>query len=451
MDTGDSNILINVGKEKIPCIMTIEGENYKNSLKVSNEETNMDGIWQSVGNKSIQIMPFGRNNDFPETLAKELGYKAKELLRFSEDQIWGKGPILYDTINKTEADRNKAEVKQIIDWLDSWNWKIYLQSEITDYIFCQNCYSEILVTKGAMARVKNVKTIAELKHAEAKWVRLEVKNEKGIIKHAILGDWETHRDFQILPMWDRNNPEQSPISLFHAKRKVANYSYYSYPDYPEIFETWQPVAERIPTFHKALLDNGINAKYHITIANEYIEQVRKDKEAELLLNGDTTTRVSSLEALDFVKSQISQKLGEVMSGADNAGKFFLSNDVLDVNGNIRDMIKIEPIDNQIKELSESHLKLNEQVNSEYCSAFGVDPALASIYIGGKMSSGSEILNSYNVHQQSKTEIPRMIICQAINEAIKINWGNLPYEVKFENTFLVKQEDNKTGVAKEDEK
>lgn len=447
----EKNNIITVGKEQIPFVVTVEGENYQNSLQVSNQETDTDGVWVSAGNKSIKIIPFGLANNFLETLAKESGYKTQGLLQFLEDQIWGKGPTLYDNTNGQEADRKQKAVKEIIDWLESWDWETYLQEEIADYVFCQNCYSEILLTKGAMANVSKIKTIAEIKHVEAKWVRLELKNEKGVIKHAILGDWEKNRDFQILPMWDRTNPKQNPISLFHAKRKVANYNYYSYPRYYKILETWQKVANKIPAFHNALLSNGINAKYHITIANEYIEQVRKEKEAELLLQGNTTTRVSSLEALEIVKIQVSKKLEEVMSGENNAGKYFLSNDVLDVNGNVRDMIKIEPIENQIKELSESHLKLNEQVNSEYCEAFGVDPALASIYIGGKMSSGSEILNSYNVHQQSKTEIPRKIICKAINEAIKINWGNSLYRVGFKNTFLVKQEDNKTGVAQENER
>ena len=143
-------------------------------------------------------------------------------------------------------------------------------------------------------------------------------------------------------------------------------------------------------------------------------------------------------------------MSSVMSGAENSGKFFVSPmGFNEMTGNEYDYIKITALDSKLKETSESHLKLYEQVISSITSAESVDTSLASVVSGSKMNSGSEMLNSHNIHQQVKTNIPREVICASINEAIRINFPEKDIKMTFKSIFLVAQQEDKSGVLKEE--
>ena len=441
-------VVVEVGKHDV--LDNLDGliKEVQAVLDVDFDSRDDKGIIKNVGNKAIEIALWGDDNNFPAELAKFLysTYKAPGLVQFIADQIYGQGIILIDKYSKKELGYN--ETKEIWDWLETWNYEEYIEALIADYAFCLNCFSEIVQVNGSHLDNVNIKyKVSYLNHIEAKYARLEIKDKNNIIRNACIGDWaNNHGDFSIVPMFDKSNPTLNKVSVFFSKRKLAHFPYYSYPGYKGVLETWLPIANKIPEFHRSLLDNGINAKYHIEISEDYVERKKNEMQTTIMSDNKPINDISFNKALDSITTEIVQQLDDVMAGASNSGKYFISARGMDSQGNDIPHVRITAIENKVKELSESHIKLNEQVNSEYCSAFGVDPALASIYIGSKMSSGSEIMNSYNVHQQTKTNIPRAVICRAINEAISLNFPKKRNVVlTLKNTFLVKQETNPTGV------
>ena len=138
-------------------------------------------------------------------------------------------------------------------------------------------------------------------------------------------------------------------------------------------------------------------------------------------------------------------LEDMLAGAANAGKTFYSFATKDPNSNVLFSWKITPIDNKAKQLSEGYLKLFNDGNQALTSAMQVQPSLACVQLGDKLSSGSEVLNSYNLHMQTRTQIPRKVVLAAMNTALKVNFPNLDVRAEFENVLLVHQDKDKTGV------
>ena len=408
-------------------------------------------VHQNTNKGSVEVAPFGVTNAFPSQLLSLIAndYKALQLNVFNADQIYGAGPMLVNRYTQEEADAKEA--KLIYDWLEGWGYEAYLQALIADYSSLANCFSEIILSSGAIVKGFSP-IISSLHHLEVDQVRLEMMSERGRVENVVVGDWsginsrKINTKFIELPIFDITNPKKHNISVYHAKRKVSGYPYYSYPAYFGVLNIWLSVANAIPLFHKSLLENGINAKYHIEISQAYIDSLVTAKKSSCAGDIAKMNSFTAKSVFNEEKRRLIDELSEVMSGAKNAGKFFASGKYTDSEGKSTSVVTITPIENKIKELSEAHLKLNEQVNSEYCSAFSVDPNLASITIGsGKMSSGSDKLNSYNVHQRTKTPIPRKIVCEAVNHAIRINFPDKPYDLSFRSINLVKQEENKNGV------
>lgn len=412
----------------------------------------LNTIKKNTEDGAVEVYPFGHDNRFPSQLFNLIknDYKALQLNNFNAEQIYGAGPIIINKYSKAIELESKAS-KEVVDWLETWEYKSYLQALIADYASLLNCFTGV---KTSIAGKYNINANANIKihslyHYEASEVRLGIMDNNGKIDYAVVGDWDgvsKKYSFVKIPIFDINNPTKHDISIIHAKRKVSGYPYYSYPSYFGVLNIWLPVANAIPLFHKSLLENGINAKYHIEISKEYIDSLVNERRNACAGNIQKMNSITVNSIFNEQKKKITDELKNMMSGSANAGKFFASKKIADNDGKSQSSITITPIENKIKELSEAHLKLNEQVNSEYCSAFSVDPNLASITIGsGKMSSGSDKINSFNVHQQTKTIIPREVVLKAVNQAIKINFPDSKLELAFKPIMLVKQEENKNGV------
>ena len=145
----------------------------------------------------------------------------------------------------------------------------------------------------------------------------------------------------------------------------------------------------------------------------------------------------------FVETKL-QEIDDMLCGASNAGKTFYTFSVNDASGKPMNW-EIILIDNKLKETSESFLQLYNDSNQALTSAFQVQPALASIQLGNKMSSGSEVLNAFNLHLKTRTPIAREIILNPINAALRFNFPNTMAKVVFRDISLVPQAKDKSGV------
>ena len=127
-----------------------------------------------------------------------------------------------------------------------------------------------------------------------------------------------------------------------------------------------------------------------------------------------------LRKLDDVKQTLAQQIAEVMAGKNNAGKFFMCVDFIDVDGHEQSW-KIEPIEMNIDKYIEALTKISRIADSSTTSGLGLNPALANIIIDGKGDSGSQMLYALKLFYGADTQIPEDIALEAINDAIRINF------------------------------
>ena len=137
-------------------------------------------------------------------------------------------------------------------------------------------------------------------------------------------------------------------------------------------------------------------------------------------------------------------LTEVLSGKENAGKFFHTVDVIDEVTGKPVTWSIEPIDQKIKDFVESQLKIAEASSSAITSGMGLHPALSNLIINGKLASGSELLYAFKLFLSSDTEIPESTVLEPINQAIAFNFPGKDLRVGFYHRSVKTEEATPTN-------
>jgi hypothetical protein len=386
-----------------------------------NDET---GI--KINNKKISA--WGSNNLFPNDLKSIYSNNIiSGLFDFKQDMFFGAGPRLY-TLD--ENGNKKATIdNEISDFLDSLGFIDYLISIFADAAMYENMFSQIIPNKGK-------DKIAKIIHVDAAECRLSVINPKSNKSDFLfVNRWGDLPDISAAtyPSFDIKEPFKSNISMVHLKKKSAGFKYYAMPVYVGILEFWLPLANEIPKFHLSRLQKSLNIKYHIKIPIKSLEQTKE-------LN-----RFSKDQLDEWLKNKLEQ-IDELLTGSANVGKTFYTFTEHDSNGKEMAGWQILEVKNNEKEMSEANLELYNETNQAITSAMQVQPSLACIQLGQKMSSGSEILNAYNLHVRTRTPIIRHLALSPINTALKINYPNKKIFVDIADPLLVKQEIDKSGVA-----
>lgn len=385
---------------------------------------------QGVRAGEFTVTPWGSDNLFPNQLRMLFENNlVPGLIDFKADMIFGTGYTLVNSRGDEE------DFKQEREWLDSWDVFDYLLSQVTDFVVYQNTFGQVRGTDKKDGKVKDIL------HINAQECRVEINEEKercGIV----VGNFDdTAGDFVRYDEWDRFADIQAgelsrPISMYQIKKPTSGFRYYNYPVYIGAVNSWIPVANKIPKMHAALLKNTMMALYHVKIPLESLAQLKAQ-------NSWTD---------EDLKKWVDEKLEEIdnmVCGAENAGKTFYSYSATTEKGQKVEW-EISMIDNKMKEMSESHLQLFNDCNQALTSAFQVPPSLASIQLGQKLSSGSEVLNSFNFYVKTRTPIARKIITDPINASLRINFPGTRARLVFRDVTLVHQDKDKTGIEIEDE-
>jgi hypothetical protein len=384
---------------------------------------------QCVTVGGVNVSNWGADNLFPNSLRAVFDNNlAPGLLDFKTDMLYGAGFTLVN-----ERTGEEEEFVKEWEWLNSWDVFTFLLQQITDFVTCENIF-------GQARRSLNGKIVTDILHVNAQECRLEIM-KNGVSPRVVVGDFnDLGGKFTAYPRWDiffdvTAGAMKDKIAMYHLKKPTFGFRYYNYPVYIGAMNTWVPVANLIPAMHLNTLKNMLMAVYHVQIPLEALTRMAAEKNWK------------EKELSKFVEDKLAE-LDEMLSGASNAGKTFYSFTVSG-EGSKQHEWKITLIDNKLKEMSESYLKLFNDSNQALTSAFQVQPSLASIQLGDKMSSGSEVLNSYNLHVESRTPIARRLIATPINAALKINFKGTQARLAFKNIPLVRQAKDKSGVGKEE--
>lgn len=404
-------------------------------------DRNWEYLPQSVCGK--KIVPYGADNMLPTRLRNILDENnlGPGILERQMGLLFGQGVFL-SRLSFTGAEINRVweEDRDIQEWLNSWDYVAYIKACMTDYLHLKGFFDAKYLARGH--RIGRQPKIACLEHIPAKNARLEWTDSRNIndVKNIIVGDFENYcltTGVRVFPVYDRKNPGRYPASASYNHTYSFSRDFYAVPQYWGALR-WIVRGSEIPTIFKYVTDNGINLAYHIHAPNEYWEAKRRTLQEQHPTWSDSEVE----NEISNLTSKLLTDLTQVLSGKENAGKFFYTIDLPSETGE-RVNWKIEAIDQKIKDFVESQLKISEASTSAITSGMGLHPSLSNIMVNGKLASGSELLYAFKLYLLSDTEIASNVILEPINQAIAFNFPNKQLRLAFYHKTL-KSEDATTS-------
>ena len=368
-----------------------------------------------------RIVPYGEDNRLPTRLREALDRNnlAPGVLERRMGLIYGQGPHLYrQSLQDGEISREWMEAPDIEAWLESWDYLGFIKGCLTDYMYLRGFFHAQYLERGA--RIGLAPRIAKLEHIPARNARLEWAESRRLqdVKGILVGDWD--RDcidtgIQRYPVLDPRDPARHGASAAYNCTRSFSRDFYSVPQFWGTMP-WITRGSEIPDIFKYVTDNGLNLAYHVHSPQEYWDRKREILQAQHpeWSNGRIEEEIGKLTH-EFLLN-----LTQVLSGKENAGKFFHTIDVVADDGHAVTW-QITPIDQKIKDFVDSQLKISEASVSAITSGMGLHPSLSNIMVNGKLASGSEMLYAFKLFLLSDTEIPSTAVLDPVNQAIAYNF------------------------------
>ena len=398
---------------------------------------NWESIPQSIGD--FRIVPYGPNNLLPSELRSTVDDNnlAPGIIERQLGLLFGQGVFLYQlAFENGEIKHLWQQDKDIESWLSDWDFMSYIKGITTDYLYLKGFFNAIYLTRGH--RIGKPAKISHLEHIPAKNARLEWADSRKLsdVKHILVGNFEQNcydTGIQALPVYDRKNPARYPVSAAYNSTYSFSRDFYSVPPYWGALR-WIVRGSEIPTIFKYVTDNGLNLAYHVHSPFEYWDNKR-----DILKQVHPEWNEARIEKeIAELSTKFLVDLTEVLSGKENAGKFFHTVDVTDDTGTTHAW-KIEAIDQKIKDFVDRQLKIAEASSSAITSGMGLHPSLSNVMVNGKLASGSEMLYAFRLHLLSNVAIAEQAILEQINQAIAFNFPDKNLRLGFYHQSLKAEE------------
>ena len=389
-----------------------------------------------------KIVPHGVNNDLPVIIRDIMDKNnlAPGILEREMGLLYGNGPQLYKVIYKEgKVSREYVEDKEIQAWLDSWNYKRYVDMSMVEFKYMKGIYVKRVRNKGprigGVGKIKYLEVIPGT-DARLEWPEVGPKRLESV-KHILTGDFQNHclhTGITRYPVHDPWKPFRHGISIGYHNKYSFGRNFYSVPSYYGSLN-WIMRSSDIPEVLKYLSENGITSAYHIHSPAGYWED--KLEKLEKMHPGRTDAQIDKL--LEELKDKTFSKMAQVLTGKRNAGKFIETVDFYDEEGNKNEW-KVEAIDQKIKDFVESQVKIGEKADSATTSGMGLHPSLSNIIVNGQLSSGSQMLYALNLYMASDTSIPEEVVFEPINQAIAANFPGKKLKMGFYHDAVMKEQE-----------
>lgn len=393
------------------------------------------------------IFPHGTHNDLPSMLRDVIynNYIAPGLLKKKTSLLWGDGPKLFvDEIQEGTHTRTPVQDPEVEDWLESWGHIDYLLKQCVDFNYIEGTYTKFKRNRGARI---GKPAIAELEHINADEARQAGIRPENIRKrpkptHVIVNEWgfgsmAAPLEYDVYELFDFKNPFKNPQSVLYSNFPAFCVDFYALPDIWGSLE-WIKRSTSVPLLIRALTKNAANIKYHIQSPSLYWDA----KEAEIEEKCAQLGRKYEKQMLEDFRMDLLRQIADVLSGIENTGKFWHTVKIYDDSGT--DLIEagwsIDPIDQKIKDLVDAYLSIGKRGDYAVGAGLQVHPALGGITETGKSDSGSEQLYAMKGYLSTSTNLPEMIVCKAVNHAIKANWPDKKCRVGFCHQQPVREQD-----------
>lgn len=393
-------------------------------------EVSWDTLPMSIGGE--RIVPYGADNLLPTRLRDTLDSNnlAPGVLDRQTGLIFGQGLQLYRLEYRDgKIIRYWDDDRDIRRWLESWDAPAFSKAALNDYLHLKGFFNSYHLERGS--RIGRPPRIAKIEHIPAHTARLEWTDDRRIqsVRHILVGNFANaciDTGIRKYPVFDRRDPARFRVSAAYNRSYSFGRDFYSMPQFWGTLR-WIVRGSEIPSIFKYVTDNGLNLAYHIHSPEAYWN--RKREEIRRIHPEWAADDAKVEKEIGRLTEKFLTNLTEVLSGKENAGKFFHTVDIPDDTGKTVSW-EISPIDQKIKDFVDSQLKIAEASSSAITSGMGLHPALSNLIINGKLASGSELLYAYKLFLSSDTEIPESIVLGPVNTALAFNFPDSPFRVGF---------------------
>lgn len=425
------------------------GDDKQNVVSPTSNFAWTEGISNRMDSGKYYIFPHGDDNQLPE-LIRNIVYAnnmAPGYLTRKSMFLWGNGIRMYrEVVENNEIIREVVIDNEVQDWLESFDYENYILKLMVDYNFSEGCYTKFIMAKSG--RVKKP-MFAELEHISVNNARLAAKldktEHKDIITPTHVGisekGFKLNNKLKAYPIFNKRNPFANKQSILYSWFPAFAVSHYALPDIYGTLE-WIKRSSSIPLILKYMTENGINVKYHIQSPSIYWEQKTDELKTECEKKGIKYTRKILLD----YRKRLFKKIADVLSGLENAGKFWHTVKIYDDTGT--DLIEagwtIEEIPQNIKQFIEAQIMIANRADASTSIGLNLHSALSGSGETGKSNSGSEQLYASKIHLATGVRIPEMIIFEAINYALKANFPEKKLKLGFSHSQIKREEEVSPG-------
>jgi hypothetical protein len=339
---------------------------------------------------NITALPYsvwGDDNLFPQNVLDDLAKNsvACQALEKRTRVHFGRGIIAYREIKDASGNttREKVTDPEVVNFFNinhiNYQWPKFIHSLEVFY----NGWLEIILNKGK-------DHINRVFYKDPAYCRLSQMN-RDTLKIEILyfsAQWRyipnvitNNKVVQLIPMWDpdRYDGITYPDPKFAIQQTYLSFenSYYSLAGWNGVrVNKWMDIAALVPVMKKAIMQNQVTIKYHVTIPDFYFEKkfpasqytvAQRNKEIEKVID----------------------ELNDFLTDVENSGKSFVSFSFYDqAKQKMMEGWQINVIDNKLAD--GAYLPDSQAANSEILFGIGIDPCLigGSYVPGGKLGSGS---------------------------------------------------------------
>lgn len=414
--------------------------------KQSNASLNWNNQTNYIGDYILH--PYGSNNDLPTIVKNTVqnNYIAPGLLRKKTNLLWGNGPMLY---TEEIQDNNKYRIlkldQEVLDWLEKWDYETYLTMCCEDYQYIQGVFTKYELRRSSRVGTPFINELHTIQPDKARLASIK-DSESRRATHVITNDWSfdtvnSLTNYKAYPLFDFKNPFDKPNSILYSNLYSFCSDYYSVPEIYGSLE-WLNRSTAVPLIFKAMSKNSINLKFHISSPQLFWDKKIKDiKDNCTFLNKPYKESMF----LEYQKAFL-KKIGEVLSGDENTGKYLHTTNVLHVDGiNLTEYgWKIDVIDQKTKDFVDAQIKISQRADQALSAGIGLHTSLGNVSETGKSDSGSEQYYALIGYLNTGVDIPEMIICKALNYALKANFPKKNLKIGFGHNVTEKQSDLSPG-------
>lgn len=386
-----------------------------------------------------RIVPYGVNNRLPVVVRKmmEENNLAPAILEREMGLLHGQGPQLYvDVFENGVITRKWEDDQQVWNWLKSWNYRRFLDMATVEYKYLNGVFVKRFMRKGARIGRNPEFVLDACSGTDARlgWVDSRRLEDVDTI---YTGDFENNcfrTGIRAWPVFDRNDPFGKPACMSYHNSYSFAHHFYSTPSFWGT-RKWIARSSDIPDVLKYLSDNSLALTHHIHSPAGYWAEKRDKLEARFPSKQET--EIDKL--LAELKEETFKTISEVLAGKKNTGKFIETVDFYDEEAGEIVSWKIEQVPTNNDKFVKSQIEISHEAQSAITSGIGLNAALSNIMIGGKGSSGSEMLYALKLYLASDVAIAEEVIFEAINQCIEIMWPEKKCRLGFYHQVVMKEE------------